>query len=203
MTITASQVKDLRQRTGAGMMECKRALKETEGDLDKAIEFLRTKGLAAADKKAGRATSEGRVGSYIHSNGKLGVLVEVACETDFVAKTEQFQEFVRNLAMHVAASDPICVDENQVPEDYINQERKIIKAQIAEDPKMADKPDEMIAKIIEGKIKKIYKEQVLLNQPYVKDPDRTVDSYVKSMIASLGENMSVRRFSRLNLGEEV
>ena len=200
MTISAQQVKELRQQTGAGMMDCKKALSETSGDFEAAVDYLRKKGLSAAAKKAGRATTEGRVGHYVHSNGKIGVLVEVACETDFVAKTDQFNAFVKDVAMHIAASDPVCVKEEDMPEEFINKERKIIVDTMKEDPKMSGKPDEMLEKIAEGKLKKIYTEQVLLNQKYVKNPDISVGDYLKETIAGLGENMSIVRFSRLALG---
>lgn len=201
MEINAKLVNDLRQKTGAGMMDCKKALLETKGDLDKAVDYLRMKGLSAAAKKAGRETSEGRVGSYIHSNGKLGVLVEVNCETDFVAKTDLFQTFVKDIAMHVAAASPVCVREEDMPADFIEKERQIVIGQMKEDPKMAGKPQEMIDKIVDGKLKKVYQEQVLLNQKFVKNPDITVADYLKSTIASLGENMAIRRFARIQLGE--
>lgn len=200
MTISAQQVKELRQQTGAGMMDCKKALSETSGDFEAAVDYLRKKGLSAAAKKAGRATTEGRVGHYVHSNGKIGVLVEVACETDFVAKTDQFNAFVRDVAMHIAASDPVCVNEEDMPEEYVKKERKIIIDTMKEDPKMSGKPDEMLEKIAEGKLKKIYTEQVLLNQKFVKNPDQSVGDYLKETIAGLGENMSIVRFARLALG---
>ena len=202
MSITADQVKELRKHTGAGMMECKKALLETKGDFEKAIEYLRKRGLAAAAKKAGRETLEGRIGSYIHSNGKLGVLVEISCETDFVAKTEEFNNFLKDIAMHIAASDPICVSEDEVSQKYIEKEKEIITAQIKEDPKYSDKPSEMINKIIDGKLNRIYKEQVLLNQSYVKNTEITVADHLKATIGSLGENMQIRRFSRMTLGEK-
>jgi elongation factor Ts len=201
MEINAKQVNDLRQKTGAGMMDCKKALVETQGDLEKAVDYLRMKGLSAASKKAGRETSEGRIGSYIHSNGKLGVLVEVNCETDFVAKTDLFQNFVKDIAMHIAASAPVCVREEDMPADFVEKERAIIQGQVKEDPKMTGKPQDMIDKIVEGKLKKIYQEQVLLNQKFVKNPDITVGDYLKTTIAALGENMGIRKFSRLMLGE--
>ncbi len=200
MTISAQQVKELRQRTGAGMMDCKKALAETNGDFDQAIDYLRKKGLSAAAKKAGRATTEGRVGHYIHTNGKIGVLVEVACETDFVAKTEQFNTFVKDVAMHIAASDPICVTEEDMPAEYVAKERQLIVDTMKEDSKMASKPDEMLEKIAEGKLKKIYTEQVLLNQKFVKNAELSVGDYLKETIGSLGENMSIVRFARLAMG---
>lgn len=200
MTISAQQVKELRQQTGAGMMDCKKALAETNGDFDQAVDYLRKKGLSAAAKKAGRATTEGRVGHYVHSNGKIGVLVEIACETDFVAKTDQFNNFVKDVAMHIAAADPVCVREEEMPKEFIDKERQIIVDTMKEDPKMAGKPDEMLEKIAEGKLKKIYTEQVLLNQKFVKNPDLSVGDYLKETIGSLGENMSIVRFARLAMG---
>ena len=203
MSIDANQVKELRKHTGAGMMECKKALLETDGDFDKAVDHLRKRGLAAAAKKAGRETLEGRIGNYIHSNGKLGVLVEVSCETDFVAKTEEFNTFLKDIAMHIAASDPICVSEEEVPKEYMEKEKEIIMAQIKEDPKYSGKPSEMLDKIIEGKLSKIYKEKVLLNQSYVKNTDITIKDHLKATIGNLGENMQIRRFSRITLGESL
>ncbi len=200
MTISAQQVKELRQRTGAGMMDCKKALAENNGDFDASVDYLRKKGLSAAAKKAGRATTEGRVGHYVHNNGKIGVLVEIACETDFVAKTEQFNTFVKDVAMHIAAADPICVTEEEMPQDYVEKEKKLIVDTMKEDPKMAGKPDEMLSKIAEGKIQKIYAEQVLLNQKFVKNPDQSVGDYLKETIGTLGENMSIVRFARLAMG---
>lgn len=199
--ISASKVKELRQITGAGMMDCKNALKEVDGDFDKAVDFLRKKGLAAAAKKAGRATKEGSVGTYVHAGGKLGVMVEVNCETDFVAKNENFQAFVRDLAMHIAAAAPVCVSADDMPADFIEKEKEIIMGQMKEDPKMAGKPENVLNQILEGKVKKIYDEQCLLNQKFVKNPDQTVGDFVKETISTLGENMSVRRFARFSLGE--
>ncbi len=202
MSISATQVKELRQRTSAGMMDCKRALKETDGNFEKAIEYLRKKGLSSADKKAGRATLEGGMSHYIHSNGKIGVLVEVTCETDFVAKTDKFRTFTSDISMHIAASDPVCVAEKNMPPEFIEKERSFFLAQVKEDPRMAGKPEDMLHKIVDGKVKKIYSEQVLLNQPFVKNTDITVESYLKETIASLGENITIRRFVRFVLGEE-
>ena len=201
MEINAKIVNELRQKTGAGMMDCKKALLETKGDLDKAVDYLRVKGLSAAAKKTGRETKEGRVGHYIHSNGKLGVLVEVNCETDFVAKTDQFLTFVKDVAMHIAASNPVCVREEDMPADFLEKERQIVLAQMKEDPKLHGKPQEMLEKIVDGKLKKVYQEQVLLNQKFVKNPEITVADYLKATISGLGENMAIRRFARMNLGE--
>lgn len=199
MQITAKMVKELRDKTNAGMMDCKQALAETDGDMDKAIDFLRQKGLATARKRAGRATSEGVVHSYIHGNGKIGVMVEVNCETDFVAKNDQFLEFVHNVAMHVAASAPVCLDIDSVPADLLEREKEIFKAQALE----SGKPEKIIDKIIEGRIKKFYTEICLLEQPYVKDPDITIKDLLNETVAKIGENVNIRRFVRFQLGEEI
>ncbi len=201
MEISASAVKELRERTGAGMMDCKKALNETKGNIDEAIEYLRKKGLSAAAKKAGRATSEGLIGSYVHSNGKVAVLVEVNCETDFVARNENFQAFCKDIAMHIAASSPVCVSPEDMPQDFIAKEREIIVAQVKQDPKMAGKPSQVIDKIVEGKIQKIYEEQCLVNQKFVKNPDLTIAQHLSQTIAGIGENMSITRFCRYQLGE--
>jgi elongation factor Ts len=197
MEINPKMVKDLREATNAGMMDCKKALQECDGDMDKAAEYLRKKGIAAAAKKADRATKQGLVGSYIHMGGKVGVLVEVACETDFVARTPDFQEMVHNIAMHIAASSPVAVTRDEVDPSLLEKEKEIYAAQMREQ----GKPEAMIAKIVEGKVVKFYSEICLLEQKYVKDPDMTVEDYVKSVIGKLGENMQVRRFSRFAIGE--
>jgi len=193
-------VKELRERTGAGMMECKAALSETGGDLDKAVDELRKKGIAKAAKKSGRETAEGAVGSYVHMGGKIGVLVEVNCETDFVAKTDEFQGFVRDLAMHIAGANPVpqVVSREQVSEALIAKEKEIIAAQ----PDMAGKPANVIEKILEGRINKFLGEISLMDQPFVKDPEHTVGEVLQRQIAKLGENMTVRRFVRFQLGGE-
>jgi elongation factor Ts len=196
MEITAKMVKELRDATNAGMMDCKNALKECGGDLEAAKDYLRKKGIAKAEKKADRATAEGLVGSYIHMGGKVGVLVEVACETDFVARTDDFQEMVHNIAMHIAAAAPVAVTREDVDPSIIEKEKEIYAAQMREE----GKPEQMIEKIVEGKVSKYYSEIVLLEQKYVKDPDLTVEDYVKSVIAKLGENMQVKRFSRFAIG---
>lgn len=201
MEISANIVKELRERTGAGMMDCKKALTEVGGDLEKAADFLRKKGLAAAAKKAGRATSEGIIGHYIHGAGKLAVLVEINCETDFVARTEQFQTFVKDIAMHVAAANPVCVTAEEMPAEFIAKEKEIALGQLKNDPKMAGKPEAMLMKIIEGKVQKIYDEQCLMNQKFVKNPEQTIAQLLSTTVASLGENMTIRRFARWNLGE--
>jgi elongation factor Ts len=194
--ITAALVKELRDKTNAGMMDCKKALKETGGDMDAAADYLRKKGIASAAKKEGRATGQGIVGSYIHMGGKVGVLVEVACETDFVARTDDFQNFVHDIAMHVAAADPVAVTREEVDPSVIEKEKEIYAAQMREE----GKPDNIIDKIVEGKVDKYYSEIVLLEQKYVKDPDMTVEDYLKSIIGKLGENMQIKRFTRYQIG---
>lgn len=196
MGITAKMVKELRELTNAGMMDCKKALTECDGDMEKAGEYLRKKGIASASKKEGRTTSQGIVGSYIHMGGKVGVLVEVACETDFVARTDDFQEFVHNMAMHIAAASPLAVTREEVDPSLIEKEKEIYRGQMQEQ----GKPAEMIDKIVEGKVNKYYSEIVLLEQSYVKDPDMTVEDYLKSIIGSLGENMQIKRFTRFQIG---
>ncbi len=196
MDITAKMVKELREATNAGMMDCKKALQECDGDMEKAGEYLRKKGIASAAKKEGRATSQGVVGSYIHMGGKVGVLVEVSCETDFVARTDDFQEFVHNVAMHIAAASPIAVAREEVDPSLVEKEKEIYRGQMEEQ----GKPAEMIDKIVEGKVDKYYSEFVLLEQKYVKDPDMTVADYLKSIIGSLGENMQIKRFARFQIG---
>ncbi len=197
MTITAAQVSELRKVTGAGLMDCKKALAETGGDQEKAIDYLRKKGLAAASKKAGRIASEGVVGSYIHGGGKIGVLVEVNCETDFVAKNEAFQGFVKDIAMHIAAASPLYVRREEVPGDLLEREKDIYRAKAKE----TGKPDAIIEKIVEGQINKFYGDICLLEQAFVKDPDKTIQTYLNETIASIGENMSIRRFTKFVLGE--
>ncbi|MGK5082564.1 translation elongation factor Ts [Bdellovibrionota bacterium FG-1] len=197
MEISASMVKELREKTGAGMMDCKKALSEASGDFEKAIDYLRKKGIAAASKKAGRATKEGSVSSYIHGEGRVGVLLEVNCETDFVARTEQFKSFVRDVAMHVAAAAPQWVRSDEVPADVIAKEKEIAVAQM----QASGKPAAVLEKIAEGKIKKFYEDNCLMNQLFVKDPNKTIEQLLKETIAALGENMSIRRFSRFVLGE--
>ncbi len=201
MEINANVVKELRERTGAGMMDCKKALLETKGNVEEAIEYLRKKGLSAAAKKAGRDTKEGTIGSYVHSNGKIAVMVEVNCETDFVARNENFQNFVKDIAMHIAAAAPVCVDKDDMPMDFIAKEREIALGQMKEDPKMANKPAAVLEKIIEGKVQKIYDEQCLMNQKFVKNPDLTVKDYVGQTVGTIGENIGIARFTRYVLGE--
>ncbi len=195
--ITAAKVKELRERTGAGMMDCKNALVSANGDMDKAVDILREKGLAAAAKKAGRVTAEGLVDAYIHAGGKIGVLVEVNCETDFVAKTEEFKNLVRDIAMQIAASRPEYVSKEDVPESVINKEKEILAAQAANE----GKPEKIIEKIVQGRIEKFFKEVCLLEQPFIKDTDKTVKQLITEKIAQIGENIAVRRFVRYELGE--
>ncbi len=197
MEISAKLVKDLREKTGLGMMDCKKALQETKGDMDKAIDYLRTKGALKAAKREGRATSEGRIGSYIHTNGKIGVLVELKCESDFVAKTDQFAVLNKDLCMQVAASAPRWVSPEDVPAEVVAKEKEIYMIQAKE----AGKPDKMLEKIAEGKLKKFYSEVCLLEQSFVKEPDKTVGNLIKEYIAQLGENISIGRFVRFQLGE--
>ncbi|RJX17816.1 MAG: translation elongation factor Ts [Desulforudis sp.] len=199
MDVSAKSVKELRERTGAGMMDCKKALVEVGGDIEKAIDLLREKGLAAAAKKAGRIASEGLIDSYIHGVGKIGVLIEVNCETDFVAKTDQFRTFVRDLAMQVAAAKPEYVSREEVSEEILNKERSILRAQALNE----GKPEKIVDKMVEGRIEKYYKENCLLEQAFIKDPDVSVQDVVKDVIAKLGENIVVRRFVRYELGEGI
>jgi elongation factor Ts len=197
MEISAKMVKDLREKTGAGMMDCKKALAEAEGDFDNAVKVLRERGAAKAAKKEGRATAEGVITSYIHPGDKLGVLLEVNCETDFVARTDQFKQFVHDLAMHIAASAPVCVDREDIDQELINKERDIYRQQALNE----GKPEKIVDKIVDGKIDKYYSEVVLLEQPFVKDNDKTVADFVKETVGSLGENIRVSRFARFRLGE--
>lgn len=197
MTISASMVKELRDKTGAGMMECKKALVETEGNIDKAIEMLRERGLAAAAKKASRIAAEGIVDSYIHMGGRIGVLVEVNCETDFVAKTEDFQSLVKDIAMQIAAMNPTYISKDDVPVEVIEKEREILRAQALNE----GKPEKIVEKIVDGRLSKFYQENCLLEQPFVKEQDMSVGDLLVDRIAKIGENISVRRFARFVLGE--
>jgi len=197
----AAAVKSLREKTGAGMMECKNALTEASGNEDQAIEILRKRGLASARKKEGRVAAEGAVGSYIHMGGKVGVLVEVNCETDFVARSEGFQQLVKDVAMHIAAAEPRYVTREEVPADALDKEREIARAQAKNDPKNANKPDQVIDKIVEGRLNKFYEEAVLMDQPFVKDPAKTVGEMVTERVASTGEKITIRRFARYKMGE--
>ncbi len=197
--ITAQMVKELRERTGAGMMDCKNALNECTGNMEQAVDALRKKGLAAAAKKAGRVTAEGAVGSYIHGGGKLGVLVEINCETDFVARTDQFQELVRDIAMHIAAAEPKFVRREEVTQDVLDRERAIFQDQAL----ASGKPANVVEKIVQGKMEKYYSEFVLLEQPFVKNPDVTVAQLIAEKVGKIGENIQVRRFMRYKLGEGI
>lgn len=201
--ITASAVKSLREKTGAGMIDCKNALIEANGDEANAVEILRKKGMATADKKSGRVTAEGAVGSYIHMGGKVGVMVEVNCESDFVARGEEFQQLVKDVAMHIAAVDPRFVRREEVPADILDKEREILREQLKNDPKNANKPADVLDKIIEGRVGKYYEDNVLLDQPFVKDPSKTVGELVAEKISSIKENISVRRFTRYKMGEGI
>jgi len=199
MSVTPQMVKELRERTGAGMMDCKNALLEANGEIEQAIDVLRKKGLASAAKKAGRVTAEGAVGSYIHAGGKIGVLVEINCETDFVARTDEFQELVRDIAMHIAAADPRFVRREEVTEDVLARERAVQREKTLAE----GKPEKVVDKIVEGRMEKFFAEHVLLEQPFVKDPDKTVGDLVTAKVAKIGENVQVRRFSRFKLGEGI
>jgi elongation factor Ts len=199
MKITAQMVKELRERTGAPMMDCKQALVETDGDLNKAVDALRTKGLAAAAKRAGRVTAEGVVASYIHAGGRIGVLVEVNCETDFVARTDEFQELVKDIAMHIAAAEPRFVNREEVTKDFLEHEQEIYRQQALE----SGKPEDVVDRIVTGKMEKFYAEAVLLEQPFVKDTDKTVGDLLSASVGKLGENLQIRRFSRFRLGEGI
>jgi elongation factor Ts len=195
MAIDAKTVKDLRDRTGAPMMDCKQALAESDGDVDKALEYLRKKGLKTATKKAGREASEGVIGSYIHHNNKIGVLVEINCETDFAARSEPFQEFVKNITQHIAAARPKYLSREEVPEEMLAKEREIAAAQIK------GKPENIVGKIVDGKMDKLYQEICLLDQAYVKDDKKTISQLLTETIATVGENMRIHRFTRYEVGE--
>src|SRR6187397_837303 len=201
--VTASAVKSLREKTGAGMVDCKNALVEASGDETAAIEILRKKGMATAGKKAGRVTAEGAVGSYIHMGGKVGVLVEINCESDFVSRGDEFQQLVKDVAMHIAATDPRYTNREEVPAADLDKERSFLMDQLKNDPKNAGKPEEVLTKIIEGRLNKFYEDNVLLDQPFVKDPSKTVGELVVEKIASIKENITVRRFSRFKMGEGI
>lgn len=197
MNISATMVKDLREKTNAGMLDCKKALTECGGDFEKAVDWLRQKGLSSAAKKAGRLASEGVVEAYIHGEGRIGVLLEVNSETDFVARNHDFRDFVKNIALHIAAANPIAVSSEEVPAEVVEREKQVLMAKNREQ----GKKEEMLAKIVEGQIKKFYSESCLLEQAYVKNPDLTVGNYLKETIAKIGENIVIRRFVRFELGE--
>ena len=196
--INATMIKELRVRTNAGIMDCKEALNEADGDMEKAVDFLRKKGLATALKRAGRQTSEGVINSYIHAGGKIGVLVEVNCETDFVGRTDQFKEFVKNLAMHIAATKPLGIGREDIAEELVKREEEIYRAQAKE----MGKPDKILDKIVQGKMEKFYTESCLLEQQYVKDTDLTIQDLIHEMVSKTGENITVGRFVRYQLGGE-
>jgi elongation factor Ts len=198
VAITAQMVKELRDKTNAGMMDCKKALTENDGDMEKATDWLRQKGLSVAAKRAGRDASEGQVASYIHAGGKLGVMVEVNCETDFTGKTEEFAAFARDVAMHIAATNPLCISSEDMPADVLERERNIY----VEQAKEQGKPEKIMDKIVEGKLKKFYSEACLLNQPFVKDTDKTIEDLLNELRGKTGENVMIRRFARFQLGED-
>ena len=201
--VTASAVKSLREKSGAGMIDCKTALVEANGDENVAMDLLRKKGMAQAGKKAGRVTAEGAVGSYIHMGGKVGVLVEINCESDFVSRGDEFQQLVKDVAMHIAATDPRYTNREDVPAGDLDKEREILMEQLKNDPKNAGKPDEVLTKIIEGRLNKFYEDNVLVDQPFVKDPSKTVGELVTEKVSSIKENISIRRFSRFKMGEGI
>ena len=198
VTFTAKDVQELRRRTGAGMMECKKALEETAGDMEKAVEYLRKKGIAKAEKRAGRTTSEGVITSYIHPPGKIGVLAELNCETDFVARTDDFKTLAREIAMHIASAAPLSVDKDGVPAAAVDRERRIAEEQV----RASGKPDHLVAKIVDGKLESFYKQVALLSQPWIREDKKTIGDLIKEASSKLGENVQVRRFVRFQMGEE-
>jgi elongation factor Ts len=195
--ISATQVKQLRDKTGAGIMDCKEALSASSGDMDKAVEFLRKKGIATAQKRSGRAMSEGTIQAYIHMNARIGVMVEVTCETDFVAKSDDFVNFAKNVAMHIAASSPLGIRPEDIPPEVIDKEREIYRAQALE----LGKPAQVAEKIVDGKLKKFLQDSCLLQQPYVRDPDIAIQDLLNELIAKIGENITIKRFVRFQVGE--
>ncbi|EJY55618.1 translation elongation factor Ts [Alicyclobacillus hesperidum URH17-3-68] len=197
--ITAAMVKELREKTGAGMMDCKKALTEADGNMERAMEVLRERGLASAAKKAGRVAAEGLVESYIHGGGRIGVLVEVNCETDFVAKNDDFRTFVKDIAMHIAAANPLYVRREEVPAEVVQKEREILRAQTLNE----GRPENIVDKIVDGRIDKFFKENCLMEQMFVKDPDKSIETLLKEKIATIGENISIRRFARFVVGEGI
>ncbi len=201
--ITAGMVKELREKTGAGMVDCKNALVESEGSIEAAIEILRKKGMATASKKAGRIAAEGAVGSYIHMGGKVGVLLEINCESDFVARGDEFQQLVKDVAMHIAAVDPRYVRREDVPEAEVEKERGILLEQLKNDEQNSNKPEEVLQKIIDGRLNKFYEEIVLTEQPFVKDQSKTIGELITEKIASIKENITIRRFERYKMGEGI
>ena len=199
MAITASLVKELRDKTGAGMMDCKKALTETEGDIEKAIDYLRQKGITKAAKKSGRVAAEGRIGTYVHGDGKIGVMVEINSETDFVAKNDTFKEFVRDVAMHIAATNPQYLSRDECPAADIDRERKVLRTAALD----SGKPEKIVDKIVDGQLNKFFKENCLLEMPFVKDTDKTIEEVLKEKIALIGENLTIRRYVRFGLGEGI
>jgi elongation factor Ts len=197
MEISASSVRDLRDRTGAGIMDCKNALKECDGDVGKAVDYLKKKGMSAASKKAGRTATEGLVGSYLHAGGKIGVIVEVNCETDFVAKNEDFQNLIKDIAMHIAAANPLNVRRDEISAELIEKEREMFRAQALE----TGKPENIVDKIVQGRVDKFCAEITLMEQPFVKDPDKTIEMIVSEAVSKIGEKISIRRFARFHVGE--
>jgi len=197
LAVSTSQIKELREKTGVGIMDCKTALNECDGDINKAIDYLRKKGIATAKKRSSRTTTQGQVMSYIHAGGKIGVLVEVNCETDFTGKNEDFAIFVKDLAIQIAATSPVAIDRESIPQEILEKEREIYATQAKE----SGKPEKVIQKIVEGKLKKFFAEACLLEQPFVKNPDITVQDLINEMIAKTGENIVMRRFVRFQLGE--
>ena len=199
MGISAADVKELRKKTSAGILDCKKALKETDGDMEAAVNYLREKGIAEAEKKSGRTAAEGLVEAYIHMGGKIGVLVEVNCETDFVAKNDAFKELVNNISMHIAAANPKYLSKDDVPEDVVAKEKEVLKTQALND----GKPEHVVEQIVEGRLNKFFGENCLLEQPYIRDDDKTVAELITEKIAELGENINIRRFTRYELGEGI
>jgi elongation factor Ts len=201
--VTVNLIKELREKSGAGMVDCKNALVEADGSIEEAIKILRKKGMAMASKKAGRVAAEGAVGSYIHMGGKVGVLVEINCESDFVARGDEFQQLVKDVAMHIAAVDPSYVSRTDVPESEVEKERSILLEQLKNDEKNSNKPEEVLQKIIDGRLNKFFEEIVLNEQPFVKDPSNTIGELITAKIASIKENISIRRFARYKMGEGI
>ncbi len=197
MSVSASEVKKLRDKTGAGFMDCKNALIESDGDMEKAVDYLRKKGIASAKKREGKTTDEGVIMTYLHPGNRIGVMVEINCETDFVAKTDDFQQFAKNIAMQIAAVNPMAVKRENIPQDIIDREKEIFRTQAQEE----QKPEKIIDKIVEGKLEKFYQANILVEQSYVKDTDKSVNDYLLEISGSLGENITIRRFVRYELGE--
>lgn len=198
MTVSTELIKELRVKTNAGMMDCKRALEATNGDMEKAIDLLRQKGLATTMKRAGKIAKEGVVQAYIHGGGRIGVLVEINCETDFAARSEAFQDFAKNIAMQIAATSPLGVEKEDIPQEVVERERSVYEAQARE----SGKPENVVQKIVEGKVRKFYEEATLMEQPFIRDPDKTVRDYLNELVAQIGEKVVIRRFTRYQLGEE-